>query len=190
VTASATTLTPSSATDLGEDHLPSRPASITALMAVQTLRSTVIRPTLTFLGVNLLAAENLVLGTLLATSRLPLECRLANAIGPFAIPTELHTELWDGYLAQQPDQASLIRGLASQHCFLQNPHAELGYNLAYATAIAWLIYQRQGVCLHPQATLAELSRIWQTAYPHRGGRAVDFMDAWASASASELLFTA
>jgi hypothetical protein len=38
--------------------------------------------------------------------------------------------------------ASLVRGLASQHDFLSQPHAELATNLSYATAIAWFMYTR------------------------------------------------
>ena len=107
--------------------------------------------------------------------------RVEQAIGPYGISPRLHTRLWDEYLARQPDLASRIRGLASQHCFLRDPHAELGYNLAYATAIAWLVYQHQQLRLPERCDPASLARIWETSYPHRGGQASDFLQAWRQA---------
>jgi len=143
------------------------PLNITALVPPQSLRCDIIRPTLTYLGVTSNAAENLLLGTLLAMAWLPRDNTPA-----------VHTRLWDEYLALQPDQASLIRGLASQRCFLQYPHAELAYNLAYATAIAWMLYQQQGVCLDTCQDADSLASVWLLAYPHCGASASDFMSSW------------
>ncbi len=154
------------------------PLNITALVPPQSLRCDIIRPTLTYLGVTSNAAENLLLGTLLAMAWLPRDRHWADAIGPYAITPAVHTRLWDEYLALQPDQASLIRGLASQRCFLQDPHAELAYNLAYATAIAWMLYQQQGVCLDNCQDADSLASVWLLAYPHCGASASDFMSSW------------
>ena len=85
------------------------PLNITALVPPQSLRCDIIRPTLTYLGVTSNAAENLLLGTLLAMAWLPRDKHWADAIGPYAITPAVHTRLWDEYLALQPDQASLIR---------------------------------------------------------------------------------
>lgn len=159
--------------------LPSIAAlNITALVPAQSLRCDIIRPTLSYLGVNSDAAENLLLGTLLAMAWLPNDRHWGDAIGPYAITPAVHTRLWDEYLALQPDQASLIRGLASQRCFLQDPHAELAYNLAYATAIAWMLYQQQGVCLDDCQDAHSLASVWLLAYPHCGASAGDFMSSW------------
>ncbi|MEH6386608.1 hypothetical protein [Pseudomonas profundi] len=149
-----------------------------ALASTSTIRLAVLGPTLGFLGVDSPAAEDLMLGTLLVMSSLPQAMCPVDGIGPYAIPPALHIELWDNHLAQSPDQASLVRGLASQHCFLKNPHAELGFNLGYATAIAWAVYEYRGVTPKGHTELADLARIWQTAYPHRNGRANDFIQAW------------
>lgn len=149
-----------------------------ALASTTNIRTAVIAPTLGFLGVTCTAAEDLILGTLLVMSSLPQARCSSDGIGPYAIPPTLHVELWDHYLSRSPDQASLVRGLASQHCFLKNPHAELGFNLAYATAIAWAIYEYRGVTPSGPTELADLARIWQTAYPHRDGRTNDFVNAW------------
>lgn len=154
------------------------PLNIAVLVPPQSLRCHVIRPTLSYLGVTDKNAENLMLGTLLAMAWLPADKLACDGIGPYAISATMHTRLWDDYLATQPDLASLIRGLASQRCFLQDPHAELAYNLAYATAIAWMIYQQQAVCLVDATDTQALAQLWQLAYPHCGGLARDFISSW------------
>ncbi len=159
--------------------------NILALAPPALLREAVIRPTLSYLGVVSSSAENLLLGTLLATASLPVDKQPQGGIGPYGISTQLHTRIWDDYLATNADQASLIRGLASQRCFLQNPHAELGYNFAYATAIAWLIYRQQLVELEDEMDIDELAQLWQTWYPHRGALSSDFMISWDRAGHGE-----
>ena len=56
---------------------------------------------------------------------------------------EAHWAVWDDYLAQQPDLASRVRGLASQHRFLEDPDLELTLNQGYAIAITaiWVLTQ-------------------------------------------------
>ncbi|MFO7704105.1 MAG: hypothetical protein R6V43_03065 [Halopseudomonas sp.] len=162
-----------------EQTLPlNPPQSIPALLPPQSLRCNIIRPTLAYLGVNSNAAENLLLGTLLTLAWLPTDKLGRDGIGPYAISAAVHTRLWDDYLALRPDLASLIRGLASQRRFLQDPHAELAYNLAYATAIAWMLYQQQADCLDDCADMPALARVWQRAYPHLGASARDFISSW------------
>ncbi|MEH6566972.1 MAG: hypothetical protein V7756_16750 [Halopseudomonas sp.] len=157
------------------------PLNLLALSAADNLLENILRPTLTYLGVTCAAMEQLLLGTLITIARLSALQRSEQAIGPYAITPQQHTEIWDHHLAQQPELASKVRGLASQHCFLQNPHAELGYNLAYATAIAWLIYDRQQLPISVSSDLPSLARIWERSYPHKGGRAQDFLRAWRAA---------
>tara|TARA_R110002020_G_scaffold167737_6_gene356206 strand:- start:334 stop:933 length:600 start_codon:yes stop_codon:yes gene_type:complete len=154
------------------------PLNIAVLVPPQSLRCNIIRPTLAYLGVAGNAAENLLLGTLLTMAWLPTDKHCCDGIGPYAISASVHTRLWDEYLALHPDLASLIRGLASQRCFLQDPHAELAYNLGYATAIAWMLYQQQAVCLDDCADMPALAQVWQLAYPHQGASARDFISSW------------
>lgn len=149
-----------------------------AIAPIATIRNTVIAPTLSYLGVACTAVEDLILGTLLVMSSVPQRRRAPDGIGPYGITSRLHTQLWDNYLALYPDQASRVRGLASQHCFLKDPHAELGFNLAYATAIAWTVYASRNVMLPDDAELTDLARVWQSDYPHTGGRANDFINTW------------
>lgn len=160
---------------------PTPSFSLVQLGDSASLHQGIIQPTLDYLGVSCQRTTQLLLGTLLCTARLAPGKRAAQAIGPYGISAQLHTHLWDDYLALQPELASQIRGLASQHCFLRDPHAELGYNLAYATAIAWLVYHSQQLQLPNRSDPASLARIWEASYPHRGGQASDFLYAWRQA---------
>jgi hypothetical protein len=73
-------------------------------------------------------------------------------LGLFHITAAQHRDLWDRYLAFNPDMASrvrglAVRGLASQRAFLTDPDSELQTNLSYCTAIAWLMHKRSGLVL-------------------------------------------
>jgi len=104
-------------------------------LAPQELRD-LIRSTLQYLEVYSEAAENLLINRAGSASRTP----ASQALGLFAIDAATHRLVWDKYLAFKPELASRIRGLASQHAFLSDPHLELTINLRYATAIAWAIH--------------------------------------------------
>lgn len=181
------TLTHECITQAEPPPCPGNTINILAMAPPGLLRETVIRPTLSYLGIASRAAENLLLGTLLANASLPAHKQPQGGIGPYGISTQLHTRIWDDYLAGNADQASLIRGLASQRCFLHNPHAELGYNFAYATAIAWLIYHQQLIELEDDMDIDELAQLWQSLYPHRGALTTDFMASWNRARDEEPL---
>ena len=71
--------------------------------------------------------------------------RNEEGLGIFRITAAQHRDLWDRYLAFNPEIASRVRGLASQRAFLSDPDSELQTNLSYCTAIAWLMYQRSGL---------------------------------------------
>lgn len=83
----------------------------------------------------------------------------SDTFGLFRITEAQHLSLWDEQLVKDPDLASKIRGLASQHQFLQSPHQELNINLNYATAIAAFALSLMpksfevGLSLHQQIAL-------------------------------------
>ena len=133
------------------------------------LRNFVIRPTLQHLGFQSLAAENLLLGTAAHESGLGFHL-LQNSgahkgLGIYQIDETLHQSIWDNYLALEPNLASTVRGIASQHDFLKHPHAELATNLTYSTAIAWLIYCRANINLPDHYDLKSLAHCWADHYP-------------------------
>jgi hypothetical protein len=88
-------------------------------------------------------AESLLLGIAASQSALGSALHDRRGHGLYRIAEPRHQALWDHYLALDPERASLVRGLASQHAFLSGPHLELTVNLRYATAIAWLLVEEQ-----------------------------------------------
>lgn len=104
----------------------------------------IIEPTLSYLGCNSLG----ILDTLRRQLHQQQVIDLLGdqqGLGLFQISRRQHREVWEHFLAFEPDLASLIRGLASQHHFLLDPEAELISNFRYNTAIAWALiaYQQQ-----------------------------------------------
>ncbi|RLA39112.1 MAG: hypothetical protein DRQ64_07580 [Gammaproteobacteria bacterium] len=83
-----------------------------------------------------------------------------SGLGLYRIEPCTHLQIWDGYLAFKPDLASTVRGLASQKAFLQNPHLELATNQGYASAIAWMIYQRRELTLPDAEDQQGLTACW------------------------------
>lgn len=114
-------------------------------VAAEHLREQVIRPTLEYLKTWDPAIEQVLLNAAIDAPELGLFSPGKNCLGIFNITSAQHLDIWDNYLAFDPDQASRIRGLASQHQFLSDPDAELKTNLSYCTAIAWLLYQRSNM---------------------------------------------
>jgi len=131
------------------------------------LREYVIRPALQQLGVETsTAAENLLLGTAAQESGLGFHLNNGKGqrYGIYRIDSKTHRAIWDEYLAFNPDLASKVRGLASQHKFLTNPDAELATNLIYATAIAWLVFERSELSLPADDDIAGLANLWCSLY--------------------------
>lgn len=139
----------------------------------------VIKPTLNYLGMHSLAAEKLLLGTAAQESDLDpfyQDCENnSQGIGIYQITSAQHRIVWDQYLAFRPDLASKVRGLASQHQFLKDPDQELKTNLAYSTAIAWVIYLRSEHQLPAADDVDGLGHFWQQNFCHHSScHAQDF----------------
>ncbi|WP_372749247.1 hypothetical protein [Litorivivens sp.] len=137
------------------------------MMNVSELREQIIGPTLKYLGIHSNVAEELLLGTAALESQLNPLHKDADGVGIYRITPKQHRQIWDDYLAFKPDLASRVRGLASQHRFLQDPDTELSWNLSYATAIAWLIYQREEIVLPTPAEADQLGALWRKCFGHR-----------------------
>lgn len=139
-------------------------------ICVTELRDYVIRPTLKQLGQYSKAAENLLLGTAAQESSVGFHLRQHNShnLGIYQISPQRHIRVWDHYLVTLPELASDIRGLASQHEFLERPHAELTTNLSYATAVAWAIYRQHAVVMPCNANnIQALAQQWLLHFSHR-----------------------
>ncbi|AMA46865.1 hypothetical protein [Pseudomonas alabamensis] len=137
----------------------------------------VIRPTLEYLGRRTIRAEALLLGVAASQSALGAGLCDRRGHGLYRITGPRHHDLWDTYLAADPELASLVRGLASQHAFLRGPHIELTVNLRYATAIAWMLIEAQAVSLPAPNDLMGMARLWRQIF-HPQGRLRDFATAW------------
>jgi hypothetical protein len=109
------------------------------------LQTQVIQPTLKYLGAWTPATEQFLLSAAIDAPELGLFCSRNDGLGLFNITSGQHRDIWDKFLAFNPDLASRVRGLASQRAFLSDPDSELQTNLSYCTAIAWLLYDRSGI---------------------------------------------
>jgi hypothetical protein len=114
-------------------------------VTAEHLQQQVIQPTLKYLGAWTAPIENFLLSAAVNAPDLGLFCARKEGLGIFHITPKQHRDIWDNYLAFNPDLASRIRGLASQRAFLSNPDNELQTNLSYCTAIAWLLYDRSNI---------------------------------------------
>jgi len=121
-------------------------------VTAEHLRDNVIRPTLKYLGKWTQTSENFLLNAAVDGPDLGLFSPRNEGLGIFHITAAQHRDLWDRYLAFNPEIASRVRGLASQRAFLSDPDSELQTNLSYCTAIAWLLYQRSGLAVEDQPT--------------------------------------
>lgn len=147
-------------------------------ICAEELRQWVIKPTLKRLGVYSKTAENLLLATAAQESGLGSHLKPAGqrALGIYQIHSLAHRHIWDDHLALHSETASLVRGLASQHDFLTQPHAELATNLSYATAIAWFMYARhENFSLPKSHDIDALARLWKRFYhPKSKSSTTDF----------------
>ena len=124
-------------------------------VTAEHLRDQVIRPTLKYMGAWTAACEEYLLNAAVNAPDVGLFSARSEGLGLFHITAAQHRDLWDRYLAFNPDLASRVRGLASQRAFLTDPDSELQTNLSYCTAIAWLMHQRAGRTVdQPEAALA------------------------------------
>lgn len=140
------------------------------------LLNNVIRPTLEHIGIgNVEAKAWLLLGTATIVTTFPTARSWPEQYGIYAIKPVDHIRVWDEFLADDPDMASTVRGLASQHRFLQQPDAELNTNLAYATAIAAMVYEEATADWSTTTAPASLANMWaQGFWPHEKREASEF----------------
>jgi len=116
-------------------------------VTAEHLRDQVIGPTLKYLGAWTPNTEAFLLNSAVDAPELGLFSERNDGLGIFHITSAQHRDIWDRYLAFNPELASRVRGLASQRVFLSEPDKELQTNLGYCTAIAWLLYKRSGMVM-------------------------------------------
>lgn len=132
------------------------------------LRIQVVRPVLQRLHRWSPVMENLLLGTAAQASELGHLIKQGRALGLYGIEKDTHQDVWDRFLAHHPDEASLVRGFASQREFLSEPELELISNMAYSTAIAWAIYECNAAQYPTDADdLEALALCWFRYFPRQ-----------------------
>lgn len=103
-------------------------------------------------------------------------------LGLYQIEAATHESIWENYLKYRQDLASTVRGLASQNSFtLSNKHLnrELITNLAYATAIARLVYLPKPEKI--PTDLEGIAEYWKEHFNTREGKGTEeefLMNLW------------
>lgn len=99
------------------------------------------------------------------------------ALGIYQIEPATHKDLWQNYLVRHSDLAAKIRSLASERSAWMDKNSELITNLAYATAIARIIYYRASEPLPHPNDIEGLAKYWKQHYntPNGKGEIEDFI---------------
>ena len=129
------------------------------------LRYHVIRPTLNAIGLWSEAAENLLLATCAHESLLGyfLKQHDGPALGIYQIEPATHRDVWQNYLNYRPALAAKINATTKDNS-RQPQDCELITNLAYATAIARIIYYRASELLPPADDIKKQAIYWKKYY--------------------------
>ena len=125
-------------------------------------RRLIIRPTLIELGLYSEAAEALLLGTAIVESGLVYIQQRGHgpALGVFQIEPTTHRDVHQNYLAFRGELDRKIKRLMNA----QAAELNLISNLAYATAIARLVYYRRPEALPASGDLPGLAAYWKEHY--------------------------
>ena len=120
----------------------------------------IIRPVSLALGEPHLIHEEILLSAATLRGFDPFAEDRDEGLGVFGISPTLHRQVWDEYLAFEPDKASQVRGFASQRQFLVNPDAELITNTQYAAAVGISALQWVRPSWPMPDDAPALSRLW------------------------------
>ena len=146
------------------------------------LRALVVRPTLHAIRLYSPAAEDLLIGTAVQESGLRHLRQMGDgpARGLWQIEPATHRDVWENYLAYREEMASRVRGLASQHAWMDDFDHELVFNLAYACAIARLVYYRDPHPLPHHGDVEGYAACWKRVYntPQGAGTEEEFLNNW------------
>ena len=130
--------------------------------------SLVIRPALQGLNLWSLAAERLLLGTAIAESGLRhLKQTRGPALGLYQVEPATHDDLYENWLHFRPDWGNrLIECTTDYGTYTE----QLVWNLAYATAVARLIYYRRPEPLPDTGDLRGQAEYWKAHYNTEAGK--------------------
>ena len=132
------------------------------------LREYVVRPVLKDLDLWSLAAENLLLGTAAQESQMGTYLHQVNgpACGIYQIEPQTHADVWTSYLRFRPELSAKVIQYGKAGVL-----ANLTYSLAYATAIARIIYYRYSDELPAATDVPGLAALYKKRYNTYDGKA-------------------
>lgn len=141
---------------------------------VHQFRLFVVRPTLQAIALWSPAAENLVLGTACQESGLdllneitsPYDVTQGPGIGFYQIELATHDDIWANFLHYRAELAAKVAALLAPAPVRQQ---QLASNLAYATAICRVDYDRAPEALPDAGDIAGLGAYWKRHYNTAGG---------------------
>lgn len=138
------------------------------MINARQFRDLVVRPSLQEINLWSQAAENLLVGTAIQESGLVYLKQLGGgpALGVYQIEPATHADIWKNYLSLRPDSRIQRR-----------PDWSLITDLAYATAIARLVYYRRPEPLPAADDVEGLGQYWKDHFnTHLGaGRPAEFI---------------
>ena len=166
-------------------------------MNYEQLLEHVIKPANNLLGVDSLAAQQLLIGTCAVESNAEFIAQLGNgpARGIFQMEPATHKDIWDNYLKYRPTYQDVARALLSamesENFYNSNGgdgawgminNQSLTSNLLYQAVMCRIHYLRVSAPLPPANDLSALAAYWKQYYnTHLGaGTEQKFIDAFPS----------
>lgn len=147
------------------------------MLNILQFRTNVVRPVLQAIGAHSQAAENLLIGTAVQESNLHYLRQLADgpARGLYQMEPATHDDHWDNYLAYRGELRGRVEAFTVPG---QDRHAQLAWNLAYATAMCRVHYMRVPAPLPAPTDVDGLARYWKQHYntPLGRGTVEEFKD--------------
>lgn len=138
------------------------------MIHVPDFRDCVVAPTLRYLGLHSLAAEQLVLGTAVHESGLRYLRQLGGgpALGLFQMEPATHRDIWRNYLAFKPVLAGRV---LKMRALWATTERQLTNNAAYACAMCRLHYYRRREPLPKTGDAQALGWYWKRYYNTESG---------------------
>ncbi len=135
------------------------------MINIKQFRTEIVSPVLKHLEMYSAAAENLLVGTMLAESEIDGETYLKQmgdgpALGVYQMETATHNDLFSNYLNVRPDMRAGVMGFALRDNVVMGSE-ELPGNLFYATAMARVHYWRRPEPLPASTDLEGLAAYWK-----------------------------
>jgi hypothetical protein len=139
-------------------------------------RFIVVRPALQMLNLWSPAAENLLIGTALAESRLTYLRQKPDgpALGLYQMEPATHDDLWDSWLNARPEYARLVRHHLGSRYTSPDRAQVLTWDMRYASMMCRLQYRRFPQALPPAHDMRALGEYWKRYWnTHLGAGRVD-----------------